>query len=359
MGVLVSPALLFVHQTAGLSDAFTQIKTYAEQEGARGRIFHPRVFEIGWNAPFIAINTAPGKDLAWKDISLLPGYVTKRNAGAWLYCLAIGLPLIALLLVALRKENCERPTIARVVCFTTLAELVALFILRDPVTARIGGVMPLIVVGGGYLVGEWRYYRRRWDVPPTPSAFASPGRRLTRGLITSAGVLVFLMALIGVGTLVEVPSKANLHISERLTQFSTVPPSLELWPTPSLLPLAKYFRACTEPHDRIFVGSFMGELYYFTGRGFAGGLPVVFGEHWSALSYQRRSLRLLEQQSVPIIVTSRTEDLTQYGFLWNFISKHYERVPHSDDVPQMQIWMRRDLPVVRRYGESGLPCYAG
>ena len=81
-----------------------------------------------------------------------------------------------------------------------------------------------------------------------------------------------------------------------------MPPDLDLMPKGAMEPVAAYIRECTKPTDRFFEPWFAGELYFFSGRGFAAGLPVVFGDHWSEIPFQRRALRILEHESVPIIL---------------------------------------------------------
>jgi hypothetical protein len=109
----------------------------------------------------------------------------------------------------------------------------------------------------------------------------------------------------------------------------------------------------------VFAAWFFSELYYFTGRGFAGGLPVLFEKHWSELPYQRRSLELLQSQSVPIILTTRSKDLRSYEFLWSFINREYRTVktPLPPAFPDILVWVRRDILEAGQSAEIELPCY--
>jgi hypothetical protein len=125
-------------------------------------------------------------------------------------------------------------------------------------------------------------------------------------------------------------------------------------------PLASYIRSCTKPTDRFFVPWFAADLYFFSGRAFAAGLPVVFGNHWTELRYQRRSLQLFETQSVPIILTEDDQLGQSLPFIWDFIVAHYVMVRRTaiGPSPEVEIWVRRGLPVTRLYGPLALPCFA-
>jgi hypothetical protein len=354
--LFASPALFFIQQTAGLDDALTQIVTYARSEGSRGGIFRPAGFDIDSTAPLFARDERSRGNSIANRIGWLPGYLTPVNAGAWLYLMAAGLPVVAVLLAVRGTRNHTPEAIARIVSYATLAELAALFVLRYPIASRIGGVFPLIAIGGGVVIGAWR------DAAATPGGGHEAGAATSvlRGLAAGTGIVLLVLTTASIGAIVGLPSKANLDVGQRMRAFASIPPSTGLWPGSGPVALVRYLRECTQPQDRVLASWFVGELFFFSGRGFAAGLPVVFGDHWSQPVYQERSLRLIQQQSVPIIVTMGVDGKSVYGRLAQFVAEHYEPVPgEPKDMPGVQLFVRRGLPVVRRFGESQLPCYAG
>src|SRR5262249_18237808 len=131
----LAPAAVFVQSTAGLRDALDQIRRYAIREGGNGHIFELPPFSIDWHAPLGAAN------------SWLPGLATRQNAVAWLYWVAVGSPVLVLLFHWRLRRQRDRSETARLIAYATLAELLALFILRNPITARIGALVPIVTIG--------------------------------------------------------------------------------------------------------------------------------------------------------------------------------------------------------------------
>ena len=112
--------------------------TYAKREGERSSIFVLTPFKFV--ASFrVDHGTRPS---LWGNVKWVPVIVRTENAEAWLHRFGLAVPVAAVVLVLLRRSNRQRRTIARLLSCATLAELAALFILRDPVRARIGGVLP-------------------------------------------------------------------------------------------------------------------------------------------------------------------------------------------------------------------------
>ena len=66
--------------------------------------------------------------------------------------------------------------------------------------------------------------------------------------------------------------------------------------------LVDYLQRCTQPDDRVFAAWFVPQLYFFSGRGFAGGMVVTFGGHWSEADRQHRIVAKMKSESVPVAV---------------------------------------------------------
>jgi hypothetical protein len=157
------------------------------------------------------------------------------------------------------------------------------------------------------------------------------------------------------------PPKSNIHFAHRIHLLAETPPSLALMPKPQDAPLVEYIRACTKPTDAFFEPWFAGELYFFSQRAFAAGLPVVFGDHWAEETYQRRSIAKLQTESVPLIITSDDELSRSHDLLWNYIVEHYDRgqtVKLGDDTAPITIWTEHGRASDGQFGPFALPCFA-
>jgi hypothetical protein len=351
--LVASPAVVSVERTAGLAEAYRQVSTYARKEGERSGIFRMSRFDVNWTAPFVRVNPSDGKTDLWSDVYWLEGFDQADNAAAWLHWLAVLLPGVTVLVVALNVRNRERRALARLFSYAVLAELVALFILRNPVSARIGAVVPIVLVGMGIVIGEWRRWVRG-------SEGAAPSTIAQAFVLSMVGVVCLATGL-SVWGLLWYPPKSNIHFAHRLHLLAETPPSLALMPKPQDAPLVEYVRACTKPSDAFFEPWFAGELYFFSQRAFAAGLPVVFGDHWAEETYQRRSIARLETQSVPLIITSDDELSRSHDLIWNYIIAHYDRgqtVTLGDEAPPITIWTQHGRAVAGEYGPLALPCFA-
>ena len=96
-------------------------------------------------------------------------------------------------------------------------------------------------------------------------------------------------------------------------------------PKPRLTGLIDYLRRCTESRDRIFAAWFVPELYFFSGRAFAGDDRVTFGAHWSEPGYRRRR-RELEPEAVPVVLIRESDDsfARTYPLVVDYLRANYQ-----------------------------------
>jgi hypothetical protein len=202
-------------------------------------------------------------DMAW----------SASGAAGLLYYVYVGVPLVAVAVALTRRmESAER---ARVLSAAAVALPVAVFILRDPIVARLGGAVGPVAVVGTWL---WGHIHKSWAA-------------------RVIAVAVIATAFVATGFNVE-PSR----LRRVLEQASTSPPSPALVLERQEARLVEYLRRCTQPDDRIFAAWFAPQLYFFSGRGFAGGMVVTFGGHWSEPDRQRRIVAKLKTESVPVVI---------------------------------------------------------
>jgi hypothetical protein len=204
-----------------------------------------------------------GWDVSWST----------SGAAGLLYYVFVGLPLIAAATALTRPmATAER---ARVLSAAAVALPVAIFILRDPIVTRLGGAAGPVAVVGAWL---WSRFHQSWVAR-----------------LAAAGIIV--TAFVTTGFDVD-----RFRLRRLIEQASMSPPAPALLLEQEEAGLVEYVRRCTQPEDRIFATWFAPQLYFFSGRGFAGGMVVTFGGHWSEPERQHRIVAKLKAEPVPLVI---------------------------------------------------------
>lgn len=344
--VVIAPALIYVQSTAGLWEAFDQIRRYAVTEGARtGLMRTPSLlFESG---PLLGVLADDERVGHLSNILILPGIINKENAAVWLYWVAMLTPVFSALWLTTRPAHRNRGDIARLLSFAVVAEMSALFILREPVTARLGGVMALIGVGVALVAAEVA------RVSGPRAAASGTAVRLT-------GALAFVLTVTSLWVLVWFPPRVLLQYGRRIAELSKVPVHTDLLPKGKFEPLVDYLKTCTRPTDRVLTTWFIPELNFFARRPFGGGLAVMLGNHWNLPRDQARSIALLESRPTPVMIATRELEIKDSRpELWAYIDSHYEeaKVVELWGGELLRVWVRRGWPVAGEYAKLGLPCF--
>ena len=195
---------------------------------------------------------------------------------------------------------------------------VAVFVLREPIDARIGAVVPTVTVLGGYLVGRW-VPRRVID--------ALPLRSVALGLVILAVVVVGLRA----ARTLEAPSAARIgrravgSVVGRVQALTAAPGDLTALPDREHYEgVVRYLRECTPAGSRVLTTWFAPHVHYFAQRGFAGGMMVFFGGHWNSAVDQARTVEQLESQDVPLILVE-SQSLASFNERYDRVAAHLER----------------------------------
>jgi hypothetical protein len=219
------------------------------------------------------------------------------GAAALLYYVFLGVPIIATIVVFVRSvDRVER---ARVLSAAAVALPVAIFILRDPIVARIGGAFGPMAIVGTWL---WSRVHRSW-------------------LARAATAAIALTVVAASGFNID-PSR----LSRVIEQAAMSPPSPALLLERDEAALVDYLRRCTHPDDRVLAAWFAPHLYFFSGRGFAGGMVVTFGGHWSEPDRQHRIVAKLETESVPVVIfqTGRSDFRAAYPVVDEYLRMNYQ-----------------------------------
>lgn len=342
---LALPAVAFVHYEGGLENAADQVITYGRRETAR-TVLSPQRFTM-----------EPAGDAGSPSVGGLARVFTTRNANVLLAYFVRALPLVCAvwILVIVRRGGASRQTIAALASLVTFCVCLNLFILRDPVDARIGGM-----AGPFAILGAWMAHR----------AWRSGGG-IAR--IVNRAAVVFILAL----TIWSVSASADLshrlqrdvmsreHVAHLFAAWTASPPRFEDMSNRAIVGIAKYLRECTAPTDRVLATWFAPDLFFYAQRGFAGRMATVFGGHWSEPRFERRAIEALAAQPVPIVLT-RTSDnrfTEEYPALTGHIEQQYRLGGRSDFGDKeigkdgYSVWVRNDARPVRKYADTDLPCF--
>ena len=330
VALLSLPALVFLELNGGLATVIDQVVTYGRREAARTALTSPPWFSTGDRA---------------------------SSANALLYYLFRGLPLLAMgvLVASLRARGVvTRADAARLTGLVTMVVLLNLFIMRDPVSARFGGIAGPLAVLAAWLAG-----------------CATRPRSAPARVSLTAVVTVTLAATVWAVSVSADWQRRLLwdyaeweHLTSSIGSLSASPPPVEMLEGKQFMELIRYLRECTSTHDRILATWFVPELYFFAQRGFAGGIVAMFGEHWTEPRFEARTLALMESQRA-LMVISRAGDLDyrhSYPELARYLDAHYRDAGTSDfgvpsEIRGYTILVRRDRQVSYVHQSSSLPCF--
>jgi hypothetical protein len=274
----------------------------ASRENLRALIDDPRVADTHLVDRATAQLT-PQESLArrlYRQIPLLGGWDVSwsaSGAAGLLYYVFAGVPLLAAVMAFTRRMDiAER---ARILSAAAVALPVAVFILRDPIVARLGGAAGPVAVAGAWV---WSRLHASW-----------PAKAAAAGIIVTAVVATGF-------------DRDSFRLRRVIEQASMSPPSPALVLEREEAALVEYLRRCTQPDDRVFATWFVPQLYFFSGRGFAGGMVVTFGGHWSEPDRQHRIVAKLKAEPVPVVVfqDDGSEFRATYPIVDQYVRANYQ-----------------------------------
>jgi hypothetical protein len=416
--VCAMPYLVLLQLTGGIANAFDQVLTYAQREGARTaltslpspipselRLVHvPDTVQVRWasvteakrsrlEARYTLHDGVPQGDASARtwlyeideasranlralvdDPDVIDTHLIDRSAarlireGSWLrrlhrqvpvlghwtiawnaedianslYWVFVAVPLAAFVLVWRRVSGAAES--ARMLSAIIMASFVLVFILREPIVARMSGAAAPVVV-----LSAWIWRRVHWN-----------------WVARAVGVLVLLTAAVVAGwsrTILHV-SRNALSVPANLALAASTPLPAVFLPRTPVLPVVEYVRRCTRPDDRVYAGWFVAELYYFSQRAFAGGVVATWGHHWSEPRNQRRIIEKMKAESVPIVILQYedTDFRETYVDLFAHLRANYRfwgptRLGWSEG-PQYSVLTKNDRIPVRTDPVSSMPCFA-
>ena len=286
----------------------------------------------------------------------MPG--TSANADAFLYSLFRFLPLVAgLFLVANLRQlsSTSRVELASIASVIALSVALNAFILRDPVSARFGGMAAPTAI-----LAAWTVHRVLRMRPSIAS------RLLKAAMVVGLAATVWSTSLSAEWP-VRMPPEVfrPRHMLAVARGLRESPPLLDRLQKGEQLGIVRYLRECTGRTDRVLIGWFAPDIYFFAQRGFAAGAVAFFGQHWSEPRFQARSVQLFASQSVPVVIlrVGDKEFPQGYPLLMQYLEDHYQNVgaTNFDDAQngggRYSLLVRRDRRADRVHPVTGLPCF--
>jgi hypothetical protein len=337
-GVLLvaGPVLLWVHSLAGLPEAVGQIRAYAAIEGARSAL-------IDWLA--VVRGDVTPRDL-WVAI-------TRRGWGpAWLFAATI--VLLPICAMSARRARSLHPGHLLTVAATVLG--IVLFVLRDPLPARLGGaIAPVIVMAVVTFVARRDHSRSRaltaagWVLLVVSAIAAATSGAWSRRL-EAAGVY-------------DGPQGIHTRAAARWRMLSATPPALGLMPGDAARELTWYLRRCTPPGAPLLAAWFAPEIYYFAQRPFAGGMVVFFGGHWAdrqsliveRLRARRPAMVILQRSSYPAFLLDYRDVALHIDTDYEIVGSTAFQIAAPVDAT-FDVLLPKGTAITGRESTWGLPC---
>ncbi len=135
--------------------------------------------------------------------------------------------------------------------------------------------------------------------------------------------------------------------------------------TPGVTQVARYVNACTTPNDRVLVLSYLPEVFFLSGRGFAGGRVWIRPNYFTSDDDQNSIITKTSSRRVPIVLTEAEptygDDFVEsFPKLDAFLRSQYDDRGTFDfgrDL-RLRVLVRRDLQPTGRFPIRDLPCFS-
>jgi hypothetical protein len=299
-------------------------------------------------------------------VRFLPGFLREPNAVPFLYYLLIGVP-IAVLAIALFRGDAALPALPwrrqglKIGVVAALALLMSAGILRGNLSSRLADVTEVVGVLAAWLAAVVLARRSR------------AGRAAARLGVAA----VFVCTALSVNAVEDVTGQlaqsgveaglagVTARVSAVRATLSGVPPVATLdTEEPGMARLARYIASCTLPTERVFAFAYAQELFFISGRGFAGGHVWYMPGFYTSGDDQRLIVRRIQARDVPIAVVE-TEPLyseqyrRDFPLVDQFLRDQYRDAGIADlgDGIRFRVLVKKGLTALRTYDPLNLPCF--
>jgi hypothetical protein len=288
------------------------------------------------------------------------GLRVRANAMAALFYLAWFSAGAAALVLAVTWRS-SPPEIRAVAVMAVVMQVVMnVTMLRDPLETRLRDVFVPAAVLTAYLAGRvWR---------------ATVPRRAVWGWRAVVTVTLVLLvsgaASVGEASVRVTRTGATDGIDGVRQRLRTLrrtlsPPDHRTGPlTPAYQPVVAYIKTCTRPDARLLTLTFAPELFFYTGRGFAGGQVSLSPGYFSRESDAALLLQRLSSEDVPLVILdsqTQTEMLDGYPRIGAFVRSRYHEVTRFPLTSEKAFVLmgRLDAPVCSPHVQAGRAGRAG
>lgn len=328
------------------------------------------------------LNIAEPEDRGWfgrlRRVRVAPELTREDNLVAWMYYTLAALPVVAALAWVARYRSSDvdgvalEATIPYLWPLILFAGLLAIgFLTRGTIVARLAdAAVPMSVLAAWLLAPRMKPGSISLSSPPRSNAVS------LRMLLRTAGIVVLLVSIWSVAHLGAVRSKLDTGgwlngPSAVAGRTSVVYSTLSLSPPlrsvtgdaeSAVIRLARYIDRCTSPDARVFVFGHLPELYFFSGRRFAGGHVWILPGYYTDPVDQRRIVERLRAYEVPIVVTEEEPRYVSgyrptYPIVDDYLSARYRNAgSFALGGETMQVLVARDGAWPGRDESTGLPC---
>ena len=280
---------------------------------------------------------------------------------ALIFYLAWSLPLAAL--VWLLSQWRRVPDAVRAPAAMTVALQLAmnLTLLRDPLNLRVRDVIVPVCVLAGFLLGS------AWH------ARANTATRTTLRLVAIGAVVAFA---IGCGAIGEAPDRLHdMHASDGWRGLGQrthelvrrlAPPNERTgdgFVSPAYRSLTEFISGCTPAGSRILALTFAPELFFYSGRGFAGGQPALTAGYYKTDRDAEIMLLRVSKEHVPLVImdSETAEEMAQgYPRIVDYVRSRYHEVSRTTigKGKDFILLAENDRRFERASGHAELPCSA-
>jgi hypothetical protein len=280
-----------------------------------------------------------------------------NGVAVWFYVVWL-LPVVSLGVLVTRRRVTTPPDRAAVAALIATQLAMNVLMLREPLDTRIRDVLVPAVGLLAFLAGLL------WHRSAPLMA------RVATRTAVSAALLALLVVSATVGEAAEHLDVAGMTggvtgVSERMRQLRRVvlPANRRFGPLGDVYqPIADYFDRCTSPSSRILNLTFAPEVFFYSGRAFAGGQVTMSPGYFVTEEENSLLLARLSREDVPIVVVdSETRDELDgsYPRVMAYIRDRYQdagSLPLTGE-KRLILLAERSRPVRGTFGPSRLPCF--
>jgi len=294
---------------------------------------------------------------------IAPGVFSGGNAGPWLRLVAwtVVIGSFALLLGPLGGTiDRADPQFATVMTTAVLGGLLCLVFLRNAADYRLPDVsVPVAILGSWVAATTWRRTRGQ-----------ARAARVAVAIVLAMAMTLTVLSVGVVGSVAEqitgtgAPqgfSAVTTRGRELWRMLGGLPDSLDGIDA-RLASTARYLRRCSQPSDRLLVGSEAPEVNYFARRRFAAGQIVFFGGFYTSDADQRQEIDRWMHQDVPIALVPSgdlfvSDFAKNYPLLAAYLQSRYRKSGQVqiERSSSLDVWVDRAV-AMGVDSETQLPC---